>query len=144
MTKNKRRLGCLTNGMIQFLYMDEKERRKKHGYDVNAYYKRIVESVEQTFQDISIAFVHLPENQRSKIDLIMNYESVLRQIRRKKLSSELPDTAIKSTILELEHALNFFGKKDRNLQKMVEPDFQKVIGWLRYIEKKPKSIGAPV
>jgi len=142
MTKNKRKLGCLTNGMIQFLYMSEKERKKKYGYDVNAYYKRIVESVDRSFQDVMIAFVRLPEKQRTKIDLITNYESILRQVRRRKLSADIPDTAIKSTILELENALDFIAKNDRNLGKMVEPDFDKVARWLRYVEKKPKDWGA--
>ena len=142
MTKTKRRLGCLTNSMIQFLYMSEKERRNRYGYDVNAYYKRIVDSVDRSFQDVMIAFSHLPENQRGKIDLITNYDAILRQIRRRKLSADVPDTAIKSTILELENTLDFIAKRDRNLRKMVEPDFEKVIKWLRYIEKKPKEIGA--
>jgi len=144
MTKNKRRLGSLTNKMIQFLYMNEKERREKHGNDVNVYYKRIVGSVNQSFQDAMIAFARLPENQRKKIDLITSYEAVLRQIRRKKLSTELPDTAIKSTTVAIENALDFIGSKDRQLEKIAEPDFQKVLKWLRYIEKKPKSVGASI
>ena len=48
--------------MIQFLYMSENERKKRYGYDVNTYYKRIVESVDRSFQDAMIAFSHLPEN----------------------------------------------------------------------------------
>jgi len=144
MTQNKRRLGCLTNNMVQFLYMKEKERRKKHGNDVNVYYKRIVESVNQSFQDVMIAFAHLPENQKTKIDLITSYEGILRQIRRKKLSTELPDTTIKSATVALDSALDFIGSKDRHLENMVEPDFQKVIKWLRYIEKKPKSVGVQI
>jgi len=142
MTEKNRRLGSLTNKMVQFLYMTEKERRKKHGNDVNVYYKRIVGCVNQSFQDAMIAYARLPENQRKKIDLITSYEAVLRQIRRKKLSTDLPDMAIKSTTVALENALDFIGSKDRHLEKMAETDFQKVIKWLRYIEKKPKAVGA--
>jgi len=134
MTKKKHKLGSLTNSMIDFLYLSEKKRKKKHGYDVNSYYKRIVDSVNQSFQDCRVALSKLPENQAKKIELLESYEGILRFATMMKIKTNLPDKLLKSAEVSVDNALGYIYKNDKELHELAKEDFARVKKWIRFFE----------
>lgn len=64
--KKSRRLGLLTEKETQFLYLTEKEQKKRYRDGTRKYFQRIVGSADQGFQDYSILIARLPKKYRDK------------------------------------------------------------------------------
>ena len=147
MTVNKRkkpeRYGCLSESLEAFLYLKEDERTKKHGYGVNKYYQRIVKNVNDSFVDVRIAYLHLPNEQKNKIDLFSHIEGLINFAQEEEFE-QTPDKMI-SQIRTVLYAL-LRGKIDIDpiLEKKARIDFQNTIEWLDYLApKNPTVVGAP-
>jgi len=136
MTEKKENYGSLSKSLRDFLLMEnEEERKKKYGNGVHKMYERVVKNIDKSFQDNQIALIHLPEQYRNKLDLVYNYESMLREIKKQKIAMNLPDKAIGSILTELE-LFKDRKKLDPRLRQLLKKDFDKVIEWLRYLEPK--------
>lgn len=138
MTEKHEKYGCLSKSLRDFLFLSEEKRKKKYGSGVYKMYERVIDNVDYSFQDCQIAYVHLPDDYRKKIDLITNYESMLREIKQHKITRNLPDIAISSVITELEGIVDR-PNLDNKLKKLAEKDFDKVIDWLRFLEPKRQT-----
>ncbi len=144
MTEKREKFGCLSKSLVDFLYIKNDEKRKeKYGYDVNKRYERIIKNIDWAFSDIILAFEHLPDSQKEKIDLFSNVENLLNFIEEKQLA-KTPDQLLSVTKSNL-YAILKAKMYDRHLEELAEADFNKVIKWLQYLSpKNPKTKGADV
>jgi len=137
------RYGCLSESLEAFLYLEEDKRTKKYGYGVNKYYQRIVKNVNDSFIDVRIAYLHLPKDQRNKIDLFSHIEGLINFAQEEEFE-ETPDKIISQTRTTLYALLR--GKMDIDpiLEKKARIDFENTVEWLNYLSpKNPSPIGAP-
>lgn len=143
-TKNmSQRLGIFSKSMTDFLYMKEDERKEKYGYDANQYYGRIVEAVNNSFQDIQRALIHLPDNQKAKIDWETGLRGIQKQMKRNLDPERIPHLVLDDTVDKLTACLEIIKKEsNQKVSDIAESDFRKVRNWLEAFQKYPKSIGA--
>jgi len=136
--KKEERYGCLTKSLEDFLYLSEEQRFKKYKYDVNKYYQRVVKNVNASITDIMIAYTHLPKEQQKKIHLISHVDTLVGYLAKQRLEGT-PKKIITSTKKQL-IAIIESHIRPKPLQKLAEPDFNKIIDWLQYITpKNPKE-----
>lgn len=123
--------------------MSVKDRERKYGYDVNKYYERIVKKLTYAFSDIMLAYENLPDEQRNKIDLVTQVDILLNYINDKKIEG-IPDKIIQSAKSQL-YSIIKTRIRQTALQKLAEPDFEKVTKWLEFLTPaNPKIRGPPL
>jgi len=132
MTEKQERFGCLSKSLEEFLYMKEDERRKKYGYDINKRYERVVKNVNDSFSDIMLAYEHLPDEQKNKIDLFTHIDSLLDFVQSKNLA-KTPDKLISQTRTGLYALLRGRIDNDPKLSKLARRHFERAIDWLDYL-----------
>jgi len=143
MTEKKENFGCLTSGMRDFMDMNEKKRLKNYGRNgVSKMYERIRKNVEFSFLDAQTAYEHLPEKQREKIDLVRLFDDMLTFITKQKLTKNLPDVPVSTTISQLNAILNNI--KDKELKRYSQSKFKEFVSLLEVIESQtPIRTGTP-
>lgn len=138
MTEKMENYGCLSKSLVKFLYMQEEKRREKFGNDVNKYYERVVKNVNSTISDIMLAYVHLPQEQREKINLLTHVETLLDFVEEEEIKLK-PKKIISHVKSELKAIIRGY-VRDTNITKLAEPDFEKVYSWLDYLTPKNSSM----
>ncbi len=138
MTEKMENYGCLSKSLVKFLYMEEEKRREKFGNDVNKYYERVVKNVNSTISDIMLAYNHLPQEQREKIDLLTHVDTLLDYVEEKEI--KLKPKKIISNVKSGLKAILRGHVRDTNITKLAEPDFEKVYSWLDYLTPKHSSM----
>ncbi len=138
MTEKRENYGCLSKSLVKFLYMEEEKRREKFGNDVNKYYERVVKNVNSTISDIMLAYNHLPQEQREKIDLLTHVDTLLDYVEEKEI--KLKPKKIISNVKSGLKAILRGHVRDTNITKLAEPDFEKVYSWLDYLTPKNSSM----
>jgi len=138
MTEKRENYGCLSKSLVKFLYMEEEKRREKFGNDVNKYYERVVKNVNSTISDIMLAYNHLPQEQREKIDLLTHVDTLLDYVEEKEI--KLKPKKIISNVKSGLKAILRGHVRDTNITKLAEPDFEKVYSWLDYLTPKHSSM----
>jgi len=133
MTEKKERFGCLSKKLTEFLNMPEDVRRKTYGYGVNKMYERVIKNVDYAFQDIEIAFYQLPQKYRNKIDLITNYDNLLKIVEKENLAEHLPDKIIANVKTQLDLLISDVINQEPKLRTLARKDFEKVMNWLEYL-----------
>jgi len=118
--------------------MEEEKRREKFGNDVNKYYERVVKNVNSTISDIMLAYNHLPQEQREKIDLLTHVDTLLDYVEEKEI--KLKPKKIISNVKSGLKAILRGHVRDTNITKLAEPDFEKVYSWLDYLTPKNSSM----
>lgn len=143
--KKSRRLGLLTEKETQFLYLTEKEQKKRYRDGTRKYFQRIVGSADQGFQDYGILIARLPKKYRDKIDFLSGLRDIERSLTRVKATEQIPHRIIEPTLDSLDKCLEII-KKQHNprLEKIAKKDFEKVIDWLYMAQKYPKPLGAEI
>lgn len=138
--KKSQRLGLFTERDIQFLYNKNKEKTYSNEA-IRKNHERIVKKAQQSFQDLNIAIIHLPENHRQKIDFLLGLRGIQKALNRYAKSDERPDLVLENTIDNLDECLAII--KENTLDKIsdiAENDFDKVKAWINAVQKYPKSI----
>ena len=138
MTEKREKYGCWSQSLEKFLYMEEEERREKYGNDVNKYYERVVKNVNSTISDIMLAYHHLPQEQKEKINLLTHVESLLDFVEEEEIKLK-PKKIISHVKSELKAIIRGY-VRDTNITKLAEPDFEKVYSWLDYLTPKNLSM----
>ena len=141
-SKNKsQRLGLFTERDIQFLYNKNKEKTYSNEA-IRKNYERIVKKAQQSFQDLNIAIIHLPENHRQKIDFLLGLRGIQKALNRYAKSNERPDLVLENTIDNLDECLAIIRKNTSDkISNIAENDFVNVKAWINAFQKYPKSIG---
>lgn len=145
MTEKKEKYGCLSKKLTEFLYLPEDVRKEKYGYGTYKMYERVIKNVDYAFRDIEIAFYKLPQKYRNKIDLITNYDSILKLVEKEELAEHLPDKIISNMKTQIDLLISDVIDQNPKLRKLARKDFEKVLDWLHYLEPENPIIerGAP-
>jgi len=143
MTEKGENFGCLSKSLKDFLYMDEDKRKKKYGNDIYKYYQRAIKNVEYSFSDIMLAYEHLPDEQKSKINLFVHIESLLSFIQEKNLA-KTPDELISTTRTGLYALLKGRIANDEKIKELASSDFEKAIKWLGYLAPENPMMKDPI
>ena len=138
------RLGLFSESEIQFLY--NKNRKKYYTDDtIRKNYERIVKKTKQSFQDLDIAIIHLPEKHRQKIDFTIGLRGIQKQLNRHAKPEESPHLVIENTRDNLDECLKIIRKdSSRKIEHIAEKDFEKVKVWLDAFQRYPKPQGGPM
>ena len=129
------RFGLFSERDIQFLFNKNKKRiysdeaiRKNH--------ERIVKKAKQSFQDLNIAIIHLPEKQRQKIDFLLGLRGIQKTLNRHATSEENPDLVLDTTNDNLDACLKIIRKNtSKKVSSIAETDFDKVKAWIEAFQK---------
>lgn len=138
------RFGLFSKRDIQFLYNKNK---KRHYSDevIRKNYERIVKKAKQSFQDLDIAIIHLPEKQRQKIDFTIGLRGIQKQLNRHAKPEESPHLVIENTRDNLDECLKIIRKDSSSkIEHIAEKDFEKVKVWLDAFQRYPKPQGGPI
>ena len=131
--------GALTKFQTDFLYMSETERRKRYGYDTSQYSGRIVGSINESFHDIQIALIHLPEKYREQIKVELGLRAIQKTANRVGHSEGKPHLTIENTIDNLRECQKILkNESGAKIRDIAQPDFNKVEAWLNSMHVHPK------
>ena len=138
------RLGLFSKGDIQFLY--NKNKKRSYSDDkIRKNYERIVKKADQSFQDLQIALIHLPEKHRQKIDFTIGLRGIQKQLNIHAKPEESPHLVIENTRDNLDECLKIIREgSSKKIEHIAEKDFEKVKGWLDAFQRYPKPQGGPV
>jgi len=135
------RLGLFSKGDIHFLY----NKNKKSSYSdekIRKNYERIVKKANQSFQDLQIALIHLPEKQRQKIDFTLGLRGIQKTLNRYAKPEEVPHLVIENTRDNLDDCLKIIRKgSSRKIEEIAKKDLDKVKAWLDAFQRYPKPQG---
>ena len=136
MTENVAKPGCISKSLDKFLKVgDDKKRKQKYGNVKSAkYYERIVTEVNASFVDHQNVVTKLPDEHLKKIDFMTEYNIMMKLLISKKLYTQTPSQLVKETTEQL-RTLKQQIDQDPYLKTLAEPDFDKVIKWLEYIQE---------
>lgn len=138
------RLGLFSERDIQFLYNKNKKRFYSDG-TIRKNYERIVKKANQSFQDLQIALIHLPEKHRQKIDFTIGLRSIQKSLNRYAKPEESPHLVFENTKDNLAECLKVIRKNSsRRIEQIAEKDFDKAKAWLDAFQRYPKSQGAAI
>ena len=129
------RFGLFSEHDIQFLFNKNKKRiysdeaiRKNH--------ERIVKKAKQSFQDLNMAIIHLPEKQRQKIDFLLGLRGIQKTLNSHATPEENPDLVLDTTNDSLDECLKIIRKNtSRKVSSIAETDFDKVKAWIEAFQK---------
>jgi len=123
--------GALTKFQTSFLSMSKEEREKRYGYDTSQYYKRIVGSINQSFQDIEIGLIHLPKKYREQIKVELGLRGIQKIANSTGHSEAKSHLVIENTIDNLNSTLKILkDEHSAKIKEIAELDFAKVRRWL--------------
>ncbi len=138
MTKNLAKPGCISKSLDKFLKFPNDKKRKHEYGNVRAakYYERIVTEVKASFVDHQNVATKLPDKHLKKINFMTEYNIMMNLLIAKKLYGQTPSLLVKKTTEQLRTLKQQIGQ-DLYLKPLAEPDFDRVIKWLEYIQENP-------
>jgi len=138
MTMNVAKPGCISKSLDKFLKLPNDKKRKHEYGNIKAakYYERIVTEVKASFVVHQNVVTKLPDEHLKKINFMTEYNILMNLLIGKKLYSQPPSLLVKETIEQLNAVKYNIALSAKFLQPLVQPDFDKVLQWLKYIQEQ--------